>query len=349
MICDGYGTTAPTTIRPRAILPVTTHPCHRAIIPLSDRFRSPEEYQYILHFREQSVFDLAGSMPTRLWNIVLLRASNDELALRSLTMAIAAICKAQDAVDGTLHYQFALRQYGKALREIQTIISARQDTDAVRISLIASVLIFCFQSLNGDREQAVEHVKMALGLMHQRFHTQNQHYSHLRRESSISELDDEIVEVFIRLDATVWSRGGEKTQKSTLEIRFEDDQFKMPTTFQDVSEGQRHLRGLQHHAMPYLAKMTDVFMYQKSFTSDVPRAEYEEFSSKMQEWTWAFAPVLARALKGDRDETFIAAATLRSFALSNYLCVQRVCLGSGGEVRFTGPGMALPAAYSNIY
>jgi len=58
-----------------------------------------------------------------------------------------------------------IAKYGKALQEIRDLIAARTDQEAVRVSLIASLLIFCFENLQGEPESAVRHIKSALNFM----------------------------------------------------------------------------------------------------------------------------------------------------------------------------------------
>jgi hypothetical protein len=156
--CDGYEKPPPptkSTVKTQPLLPRAVCKIPLCILPTTALFNSQVEHQYFLHFRDEVANDLSGPLQTNIWNYIILQATTETAALRNLTISIAALSKAKSCLDSaSSHQSFAIRQYGKALAELRQIIN-QSDDSAVRISLIASLLIFCFENIHGDHEQAV--------------------------------------------------------------------------------------------------------------------------------------------------------------------------------------------------
>jgi Fungal specific transcription factor domain len=292
-------------------------------------FKNQDEYQYWLYFRDDISHDLSGHAPTKCWNYVVLQACNDSPALRHLTVALAALSKSKHSFASTAsHRQFAFNKYGQALRSIQEMISSRNDPETIRTMLIASLLIFSFESMDGNAEQAIKHAKASLNVMRKRFDTSRRKYSQIRRLSSIPGFEDEVLEVFVRLDLTIMSgiQGNPYHERqSSLDIVFIDEHLYMPPSFRDLVEAKGYLEHFQFRAMPYLSHMTDIFMYGDKYACPVPESAYELLQSQLQQWYTSFKPMFDRACRpGDKD--FVGAAMLRCLALGTDISVQRVCM-----------------------
>jgi hypothetical protein len=312
----------------RALLPSHSCPLHISILPMTALFEDQREYQYFVYFRDEISHHLSGHVPAKCWNYVVLQACNDNPTLRHLTVAVAALNKSKYSLGRSdTHHEFAVKRYGQALRGIQEIVASRDDTEAVRTTLIASLLIFCFESMHGNQESAIAHAKASLILMRKRLATSTRRYSQLRRISSIPGLEDEVLEVFVRLDNTIMSRlnNPRHPRASILDINYVDEGIYMPHEFRDVIEAKCYLEHFQYQAMTYLSHLTDVFMYGDQFACPVPDGAYELLTSSLRQWYSSFRPLFERAMRpGDKD--FISVATLRALALSTDISVQRVCL-----------------------
>lgn len=227
-----------------------------------------------------------------------------------------------------MHHTFAVHQYGKALRGIQKIVSTRTDVDALRIVLIASLLIFCFESIHGNQDQAIAHAVASLSLMRKRLPTSTCRWSQIQPLSSIPGLEDAILEIFIRLDNIIMSRVGHphsSRRTSILEVSFVSGNFYMPPAFQNFIEAKTYLEHFQFHAMPYLSRLTDVFLYGEKYACPIRDNAYENLTLQLRPWYNAFKPLFDRAMRpGDKD--FISAATIYCIALSTDISFQRVCL-----------------------
>jgi hypothetical protein len=327
--CDGYlNPTVPASAK-KALLPSRSYPLHVSIQPMTALFRDQEEYQYWLYFRDEIAHDLSGHVPTKCWNYVVLQACNDSPTLRYLTVAIAALGKSKYCPGASRqHRQVAVTKYGQALRSMRQMIASSNDLETIRTTLIASLLIFSFESMHGNTEQAIEHAKASLKMMKKQLDTPNRKYSQIRRLSSIPGLEDEVLEVFVRLDNTIMSSilgDPYRPRYSYLDITFIDEHFYMPPSFTDLVEAKGYLEHFQFRAMPFLSHLTDTFMYGDKFACPVPEIAYEILDSQLKQWYRSFEPLFASALRPG-DNNFIGAATVRCLALGTDISIQRVCL-----------------------
>ncbi|KUJ08752.1 uncharacterized protein LY89DRAFT_724773 [Mollisia scopiformis] len=345
--CGGYEISQPRTRTivvnsAKPLLPRVTCKIPRFSLPSNKLFNGEVEYQYFLYFRDEVAFDISGPVPEEIWNYVILQATNETTALRNLTIALAALSKSKSRPESAItHHAFAISHYGKALYELRQIIAAG-DESAVRISLIASLLIFCFENIQGSYDQAVAQLRSALRMMRKRLWTDQFFYSRLRSIASMPGLEDDILDAFIQLDNGLRSMVTDPTEARTslLGIRYLDDDFAMPRVFRDIKEAKNHLVHLQYKAMPYLSHMSDAFMYGDSYNHAPPRSSFDELMIHMQCWTRAFKPLLGDATRqGSLD--FIAAAAQRTVGVATILALQRIFLGAGGA---SNPGLFVPEA-----
>jgi hypothetical protein len=112
-------------------------------------FEDNREYSYFLYFQEETALDISGPFDRGLWNHVILQASWNDPSLSRLVASLGALYKAGSSKAVTLskeetdpHQQYAFQQYGRALKSVQARISANQHREAMKIALIASLLIY---------------------------------------------------------------------------------------------------------------------------------------------------------------------------------------------------------------
>ena len=125
-----------------------------------------------------------------------------------------------------------MAKYSKALRGIQDLIASRTDLETVRVSLIASLLIFCFENLQGEAEAAIRHIKSALNFM--RTHLTPSVRYDLKRHSSTSVkgLEDE-VSVLLRLNS-MFVDSEYMAGKRLVQAEFIERDIDMPRHFQSI-------------------------------------------------------------------------------------------------------------------
>jgi hypothetical protein len=111
--CDGYEdySLAPVSRerKPAALLPSTSVGLSIYRPSSTTGFETQEEYQYFLHYRNQTVIDLSGAMPEEVWSQVIPRANVGHMAIRNLTLAVSAMNKARNSSSPVPHSQFGVR------------------------------------------------------------------------------------------------------------------------------------------------------------------------------------------------------------------------------------------------
>jgi hypothetical protein len=129
-----------------------------------------EERRYFELFHQQVTINYCGYSETAFWTNIVLRECHHEPAVRHTVFALAALCKSSRCnADGTIetdeHLNFALVQYGKAVRSLRQ--SLAKGGGLVRLALIASVLFGWFESIYGNWMTAAQQIHGALNILKQ--------------------------------------------------------------------------------------------------------------------------------------------------------------------------------------
>ncbi|KAH8649481.1 hypothetical protein BGZ60DRAFT_201347 [Tricladium varicosporioides] len=362
--CDGYVNPTPaSTIRPiqskgslDSPLPLL-HPTPEYILsilamPARALCSDPTSHQYFQYFLSSTLADLSGTSKEPFFHRVLPQACVNEPALLSLTVSLGAISKAKSSPTplATTHHDFAIVNYSKALRKIQEAIKSRREPDATRIALISSLIIFCFESVHGDRGLAVLHMEAALKLMKKRLQTWKATYSQVDKSSSVPNMEYDLLSAFVRVDNVLMSRmDGTREQcrqqrKSLLEIKYREEEVNMPTRFKDIGEARNYMEHFQYQAMPRLKSLAGEFMYSdknQQIPSDVSLSSQtyppkipnggirkvnnaairDQLITRLNAWHRAFAPLFESA----DEKALPAAMTMKALALATDLAVRRGC------------------------
>lgn len=185
--CNGYASPAvksaivlkPKPIQPRLTIPKTTSHTSFLYTPRSNRFVTEQEHRYFCTFCEKTASILAGYFNCSLWTQLILQACEDNLPIRHAVIAIGALDKTLDATpseknmpysliqsrisEGLTHHQFALQQYGKAIKQMKEVLST--GTQDYRNALFLCLLTVCFEALNGDMQSAVTQIRSGLKII----------------------------------------------------------------------------------------------------------------------------------------------------------------------------------------
>jgi hypothetical protein len=349
VVCDGYDTAfkghaALTRSSVREIVPrgnnfVSLLAGSKVEIPFTTFFQDGTEYQYFLNYQEEAAMELSGPFDTRLWNRVVLQACHSEPSLCRLTTALGALHRAARMRRSTchedeacLHEKYALKEYGRALKGVQEMISNPHRLDATRLALIASLLIFCFESLHGDFDMAIKHMESALHLMNKQLLRASGRYKHLQNWSPIPDLEEDLVTEFVRLDSHLVSRtdnsktrrmGSEIVMTSILNVNWDAEAYEVPHRFTTINEARRFLEYIQFRLLPKVAYEFGLQIRGHHHTiSQYAKDLCKSHSVQFQKWRLAFAPLYAEACKSATQKDFVAAATLRVSGLSTEITAQ---------------------------
>ncbi|KAH6665561.1 hypothetical protein B0J14DRAFT_233901 [Halenospora varia] len=350
VVCDGYDP----SFRPRKekkkpmaireLLPRTkvALPPLSANIAYSTCFQDNQEYRYFLHFQEESSHDFSGAFTDKLWNQVLLRASQGEPALCRLVSSIGALTKAASVREAGVnpseeiaHQQYALWQYGRAIKGVQQMITSKRNIAQARFALIAGLLIFAFESVHGDYDTAIKQMETALPLMKRELARCDRRYKHLENTSPTSALEDELVVAFVRIDNQLLSRPENPTsilvdskvvKPYILDVDYCDEEgFKFPHRFTNIEEARFYLEQIQFSSLPRLAHEFHLQALNPGQTTSASEDLRELMGSQHRAWRMAFAPLYAKCCSSTNNKEFVAAATLRVSVLSTDLASRRLC------------------------
>ncbi|CAJ2508183.1 Uu.00g093690.m01.CDS01 [Anthostomella pinea] len=138
-----------------------------------------QEAQYFQLFREHTASELSGFFDSSFWTRHVLQECHSEEAIRHSVVALGALYKTlekmsesppgspSDMMDfsdhASRHWEFAFRHYSLAINAV--VNSASQDQTNQRMSLMASVLLACFDSFIGHHKQAIVQIQSGLRLL----------------------------------------------------------------------------------------------------------------------------------------------------------------------------------------
>lgn len=140
------------------------------------RFLNDTDYRYFELFRNETVSELSGFFDTDIWDRLILQYCHEEAFARQAAIAMGALTRAtaEDAqhhegrvfleVSARLHYDYALEQYGKALRLMRGIRD-QEPSACLRNTLISALLTTCFESFVGNEENAFAQAQAGIDVL----------------------------------------------------------------------------------------------------------------------------------------------------------------------------------------
>lgn len=127
------------------------------------RFTEELEHSYFNYFCENVAQGITGPLPAGVWCEVIPQVCETELYIANGLVALGAFIKyKKETVKGSKssgtkkHLQYALSEYGKCLQGIQKAVDGGEGRSP-RSALIACLLVFCIESLQGHQAAASAH------------------------------------------------------------------------------------------------------------------------------------------------------------------------------------------------
>jgi len=173
--CDGYAKPAskvkaqptPRMLVPKNLIQGNSLLVHQ--IHTGPNFSGEEEARYFRYYCEDVAIQLSGALETTLWDRIIPQAVESEPIIRHAVVALAALNKSR--IDAGLrgtgrsnpHHQYALVQYGKALKKIRDALN--DGVKDPRRSLMACLLVFCLESLQGYQTSASNQASAGVNLL----------------------------------------------------------------------------------------------------------------------------------------------------------------------------------------
>lgn len=210
------------------------------------------------YFNDQSVPDLAGCFNSAFWNRLVLQVGRQEPAIHHALVALSAAHEnfkfKQSPVEADARLsnaRFSIQQYSKAIKHLSEQLSSDNGKWGAEVALICCVVFICFESLQGNLEQALAHLESGLSILR-----------NWRKETSPSSSQsseivgrDIIINIFLRLE--IQAAGFLKTRKPQLEMLTAgvDPKVKPPisATFKNIEEVKDSQEKLTVWLFRYLA------------------------------------------------------------------------------------------------
>lgn len=320
------------------------------------RFIDEEEYRFFHLFRSDTIPLLAGSFNDTLWGSIITQASETEPFVLDCVIAIGALSMAAILLesyprtastknrDKNRTYEYALRQYGKALKAMRIALSSRQQN--LRQALIACLLVFCFESYIGNQVAAITHAQSGITLLHQ-WKSNTKASSTDIQSPNPHIIEDELVQAFTRLDLQVIPLDSRPLKfHQTIKMDCFTALQKMPRVFKTLDEARIWCEQLLRWNYHFRAESAVVGKSQEIDMKGLPMAwqgsmdplmgttmlhdpkevpvallpEYRAHTSKMTQWFDAFIPLFS-SLQMEPGRDMIGGTVLLIQAKMSLICL----------------------------
>lgn len=351
-------------------------------LPAGVVFQDEREYQYFCHFRDTTAVEFASGFEPTLFNTFVLRAC-DNPSIRQLVVATAALSIAVKTPPLRLwnptndhHHQYALQQYGQALKGIRETVAGGQDS--TRIALISALLIFCLESLHGDLGRAVTHVESAVEMINKRLSDLPQPHYFSRRGSMGTHpgapIDNELLMAYMRLDRPSLALMARHKGSPAIETNqifnklFSTEHLEIPGGFSTIAEARVCLEDILWRVLPTNTPPRDIpalweegseaaypdFQWipyqlrQWYQLSDLPNVS-KHLCYRLAQWHDAFSPLLNYAISPIGESLFIPAAIMHIQALSTELIITGFFPLSSAEPRGSSLSSPRSSSFTDIH
>ncbi|KAK3318182.1 hypothetical protein B0H66DRAFT_621944 [Apodospora peruviana] len=296
--CDGYSpTTLSSNAGPRSSRggkPKDSSP-ELLIDPEICVFKYEWEKVYFDHWQILAGNLGGGWFETNLFSTTVPQLSREEPVVRYAAIAIGALAnavapnllpessKSDKALlgtdDGHDHYKVAVTYYGRAMRLLHHHKGPNDDA-TMRSALIACILFTSFEILHGSREAALSHINHGLKLVEHFVSRQQQtaetlpggYVEYSNHSPAPLIVEDEILQVFQRLDYQSWTTGILDRWRRAPQIHLRapgtHSHAEIPSTFIDLAEARRWWDLVLHWSLHFPRVTVEKLMsYMPAFSS----------------------------------------------------------------------------------
>ncbi|KAI4867237.1 hypothetical protein F4820DRAFT_414237 [Hypoxylon rubiginosum] len=300
----------------------------------------PKEALYFQLFRERTASELSGFFDSSFWTRSVLQECHSEEAIRHAVVALGALYKTLEKMtesppgtpsgrveptdSAVQHWEVAFRNYSLALNSM--VNSFSQDASSQRTSLMATVLLACFDSFIGDHKQAIVQIQSGLRLL-ETLRAQRRNAFLPRPEEPV---EQDLVQMFTRLaiQAKSYDMAFHFPQPYVIRLTPQNKdhpaspssdggspvstgQSQIPDRFQSLIEARQSWDTLCEHMMRFTESMFS-FTTAMSPMGVLPNSLKQYgmgFAEKLDTWSRAFEPILISRnapAKSSQEKTAIA-------------------------------------------
>ncbi|RDW73279.1 hypothetical protein BP6252_07186 [Coleophoma cylindrospora] len=352
--CGGYSqdteNKAPKT---SLLLPKQTYSANLPLVysPGACPQESGQDWHYFEHYRDSTAFSVAGSYDPALWNNVVLQAAEQEPSLKRMLRALAALDLTPATTRGLYswnfsgsaddpheHHRYALREYGKALRETRDRVLQGQSN--LRTSLIFSHLSIAIETFHGNFEPALAQVYNATRLLDDSGFTEKSYLESTSKPNPATGVEDELAQMFYALSFIAMTFTPDIIPVQVHLKRKNDHEetvAQMPSTFDSVRQAIFYMRVIARRCSHFQAAS---WMFDESQTGPpnpgaylgfmdrvsnavVPEAfeEQQKYLQDLERWNSAVAPLAQHSHTPAGREYRGAIALLQLHSVGTYINV----------------------------
>jgi Fungal Zn(2)-Cys(6) binuclear cluster domain len=288
-----------------------------------------EDTQYFRFFRDETAYELSGGFfDEPIWNQMILQSCHEAPCIQKIALSIAGLSRAMKAnsykESKDPHVEYALQQYTKSLRHFRLFVASNGSPDP-RMLLMAGLLIYVFECLQGNMDNAIKQIKAMMSVFKNMRSLKQLDYSHLHCKGSF---ENELVSEIARLDGQLMGRTHpDSGQLSIIGIQHGHlwDPFSVPKRFEDMRSARRMLEHLQHLSRPDIVHDERANLIPPpGWGPEWPHSEEHITVMKeaLAQWWVAFKPIFDFACTPEGDDTFVPAGILRITAIATALILQ---------------------------
>jgi hypothetical protein len=269
-----------------------------------------DERRSFHHFRIRTADDLSGCLDSNFWNRLVLQLSRSEPAIKHALIALGAAHESYQAgrIDSFVTPGLALQHYNKAIHFLNQQL-ANPTRRATEITLICCVIFICFESVRGNYDGALVHLKSGIDIL-----KSNSLAAKMENSDDVPYLDpqtdeNDLIELFTRLDVS--ASAFLDIQPPQLAMQLSESLPDLATyRFQDLAEARKYLQRLVNMGLRLALSH-----YQYRNTPDLLPIEAEveriKLMSAIQHWAIQFDTLLkSPAMAGLSGRSLQGAFTL---------------------------------------
>ncbi|KAI1811905.1 hypothetical protein GGS20DRAFT_66923 [Poronia punctata] len=299
---------------------------------------SAHEGQYFQLFRDYTASELSGFFDSSFWTRRVLQECHAEESIRHAVVALGALYKTLEKMtesppgspssdvdhsdNANKHWEIAFRYYSLAIKAV--LSSGRHDQAKNKMSLMASVLLACFDSFIGDHKQAIVQIQNGLALLE----TLRAHQRQASLPHAEEPVEQDLIQIFTRLAIQAKSydmafhfpqpyvirltgkNGEAATSPSDRSLPVSTSQLPIPDAFATLHDGRLAWDTLCEKIMRFTEEMSSHFTGTPMNILPQELKQYgKHFDLEMEAWSRAFNPVLASRMaptKSTQEKTAIA-------------------------------------------
>lgn len=305
-------------------------------------FATEDEHRFYHLFVTKTAHSLSGFFHSEIWNYIVLQTCQSEPSIRHAVTAIAALdmtaMALRDAQAGhsmgdhvktdekaIRNHQFALQQYSQAITCMREAVE--NGKQQLRTTLLACILIICFETYQGNHNAALAQIKIGLELIIAIFRPPSPPPKTTPSSQHQQGVEDEICEVFERLDVQVMTFPDPRppSEHKLMTTCHVDHIAAMPKTFSTIRMARYYSDIFMRRHMHFRIIHTDVHrdtmvaaIGANETTASPPEKmihELEQYMADLERWRVAFDPLMDRISKSGSEREYLCGLSLECVLL----------------------------------